>query len=102
MKLRAKYSDIAETSNQFIGQILRMRGGEAQPMQPPDFSNLMKKFRKRAGAGGSVRLPAIGIDVLAKQGDLFHPLIDELSDFRNNILRTAGNLPPPGVRHHTV
>ena len=76
-----------------------MRCGKTDALYFGHFSHLPDQFRE---AWLTLGLQSVGIDVLSQQHDLPDPFIGQLSDFSQDIRRTAADLPSPDVRNDTV
>ncbi|MPM83251.1 hypothetical protein SDC9_130314 [bioreactor metagenome] len=72
-----------------VGERRRMRAGEPDAFQTVDLPDRAQQLRE----GGTVtELDAVGVDVLAEQGDLLDPLVDQHRDLAQDLARPAVGL----------
>ena len=67
MELRAEIGKIAKALHQFRGEILRIRGGEAESLHSGYLGNHFEQIGKAGRIFGNGIGAAIGIDILAQQ-----------------------------------
>ena len=85
--------------NQTVGELHRVRGGEADAVNTVNGGDILNQQRQIGGAAVKQRA-AIGIDVLAEQIHLAHTLCGERSTFGNHIIKRAADLLAARIRHH--
>ncbi|MPL97135.1 hypothetical protein SDC9_43323 [bioreactor metagenome] len=89
--------------DQVIGHVVRMRGGVADPLEPLDpgqFAHQPAQAPDPAVAlAVALALAVITVDVLAKQGDLLHPLRHQLLGLGKDARNRARDLGAAGIGH---
>ena len=87
--------------DQRIGELQRVRGGEADAADAFDAGDGVDQYRKIGFAtveGGA----AVGVDVLAEQVHLAHALGGELGHFHQDVVEGAADFLAAGIGHHAV
>ena len=92
---------IAVNLDDIVGELDRMAGGKADPIDTVDRRNQTQQIGKAAG-GAVVVFPAPGVHVLPEQVDFTHALRRQLGDFKQDIVAWAAHFLAAGVRHHAV
>src|SRR6516164_1938438 len=76
-----------------------MGGGEPDPLDTGDSRYLPQQSGKIRLSGA---LQPVGVDVLAEEGNLLHPLCGELADLLDDLHTAAAHLAPPHVGNDAV
>ncbi len=76
-----------------------MAGGEADALHAGDLVHIVQQQGK-VGDFAVVHQAAIGVDVLAQQGDFFHPLLRQAGDFHQHIVQRTRDFFATGIGHH--
>ena len=84
---------------ELLPRVLGVTGHEADKIVPWDFVNLLQEIRE---IHGLVQVLAVGVDVLAQEGDLLVPRLRQGPDLGKDILHLPAPFPPPDIGHDTV
>ncbi len=99
MQMLAELIQTAETVNQFVGEVFRMRCGESNTFDPLDIIDPGKQFGKGDLA---LFLGAIGVDVLADQGDFPHALTGKRAYFIEDFAARTADFTSTDIGHNAV
>src|SRR4029077_12275445 len=88
--------DVAERTDEPGREVVGVRGGEADPLDPVD---LVDPLEQGGQIGGRVEIAPVGVDGLAEQGDLAAAGRGEAADLVDDDLGRVAALPAPGRRH---
>ena len=98
----AENGNLGKTAHQLFGKILGMGGGETEPLQAVNAGHRAQEFGKTLALRGVATFLAVGIDILADEGDLLDPLAHKMGRLGQNIAKTPADLAAPGIGHHAV
>ncbi len=79
-----------------VGEVARVRRGEAHPLQAVDLPAGPQQFAERLAVAEA---GPVGVDVLAKQGHLEHAVLDQRPDLGEHVAGAAVLLPAAQARH---
>ena len=79
---------------------LWMRGGVADALNARDVVDIFQQHGKVGDLARVTHGSKVGIDVLSEQCDFFDPLVGEVSDLGQDILKGSRNLLTSCVGHH--
>ena len=94
VQARAEVRNFPEHGDDLWGEIFRMRSHETQPGEPGQFRHLTQQACERRVAG-SVLIEAVGVHILAEQGDFLRAVVDERPAFVKDGSGVAGFLTAP-------
>ena len=94
MQARAEVRNFPEHGDDLWGEIFRMRSHETQPGESGQFRHLTQQACERRVAG-SVLIEAVGVHILAEQGDFLRAVVDERPAFVKDGSGVAGFLTAP-------
>ncbi|MPM74995.1 hypothetical protein SDC9_121986 [bioreactor metagenome] len=80
MHMMANVGQVRHSVDYTPAQVFRMRGHKPNPLESLDTGNPLKQVGKIR----AFQIVSVGVDVLAKQGDLTVSFLHEPLDFRNN------------------
>ena len=95
-RLRHHVGGLGHRRDDVVGERRRVRAGEAHPLQALDLAAGAQQLAEREPVA---ELDAVGVDVLAEQGDLDDALGDERLDLGEDLARPAVLLLAAQARH---
>ena len=88
--------------HQALGELVGVAGGVANALDARDVGHVFNQQGKVGDVAGATHGPAVSVDVLAQQGDLFDALRGQAGHLDQHIVQRAVDLFAPGIGHHAI
>ena len=99
MQMAADLFGVLHGIDEFIGEILRMRSHEADPLKSLDLFHSSQEFRK---CDWLFQVLSVGVDVLSQKHDFHDTVSYKTLDLLDNIFRLSASLASAHIRHDAV